>query len=51
LSGIHWHHSIADVSLEVILLCMVVDSLIDSYFPVLSQFDDRIDELEDEILR
>jgi magnesium transporter len=45
------HHSIEGVSPEVTLLYMIVDSLIDSYFPVLSQFDERIDELEDDILR
>jgi magnesium transporter len=44
-------HGIADVTPEMTLLYMIVDSLIDSYFPVLSEFDDRIDELEDEILR
>jgi magnesium transporter len=44
------HHTIADVSTQVTLLYMIVDSLIDSFFPVLSTFDDRIDELEDEIL-
>ena len=37
--------------LQVTLLYMIVDSLVDTYFPVLSQFDDHIDELEDEILR
>ncbi len=45
------HHSIGDTSAEVSLLYMIVDSLIDTFFPVLSQFDDRIDELEDDILR
>ena len=30
---------------------MIVDSLVDTFFPVLSRFDDQIDELEDEILR
>ncbi|HLX87977.1 MAG TPA: magnesium transporter CorA family protein [Acidimicrobiales bacterium] len=33
------------------VLYLVVDSLIDSFFPVLAQFDDRIDEIEDSILR
>jgi magnesium transporter len=33
------------------LVYLVVDALVDSYFPVLSTFDDRIDELEDEILK
>ena len=36
---------------EVSILYLVVDSLVDSFFPVLSKFDDRIDELEDEILK
>ena len=45
------HHRIQDVSPEVTLLYMIVDSLIDSFFPILSLFDERIDELEDEILR
>jgi len=45
------HHSIADASPQVTLLYLIVDSMIDSFFPVLSQFDDRIDELEDDILR
>ena len=44
-------HVIEGVSPKVYLLYLIVDSLIDSFFPVLSQFDDRIDELEDEILR
>ncbi len=36
---------------EVSILYLVADGMIDSFFPVLSQFDDRIDELEDAILR
>ncbi len=36
---------------QVMLLYRVLDSLADSYFPVLAELDDRIDELEDEILR
>ena len=35
---------------HVMLLYRVVDSLVDGYFPLLSDMDDRIDELEDEIL-
>ena len=42
---------IEGVSPQVLLLYVIVDSLIDTFFPVLSRFDDRIDELEDEILR
>ena len=33
------------------LLYQVVDTLVDGYFPVLANFDDQIDELEDEILQ
>ncbi|MGH9297902.1 MAG: magnesium transporter CorA family protein [Acidimicrobiales bacterium] len=34
----------------VLLLYRMVDSLVDSFFPILDHFDDGIDELEDEIL-
>lgn len=33
------------------LLYRVVDALVDGFFPVLARLDDRIDELEDEILQ
>jgi magnesium transporter len=32
-----------------LLLYRVVDGLVDSFFPILASFDDRIDELEDQI--
>lgn len=35
---------------HVMLLYRVVDSLVDAYFPVLAALDDRIDEMEDQIL-
>ena len=44
-------HAIEDVTRQLSLLYVVVDSLIDSYFPALSAFDDRIDQLEDDILK
>jgi magnesium transporter len=34
----------------IMLLYRIIDSLIDSFFPVLSRFDDQIDSLEDAIL-
>jgi magnesium transporter len=43
-------HKVDEISPEVTLLYMIVDSQIDSFFPVLSRFDDQIDELEDAIL-
>ena len=44
-------HAIAGGTPQMTLLYLVVDSMIDSFFPTLSAFDDRIDSLEDEILR
>lgn len=41
------HHDPAEK--PSLLLYRVLDSLINSFFPVLSGFDDRIDELEDQI--
>jgi magnesium transporter len=36
---------------QIGVLYLVVDQLVDSFFPVLSRFDDRIDEIEDDILK
>ncbi|HET6172805.1 MAG TPA: magnesium/cobalt transporter CorA [Gaiellales bacterium] len=33
------------------LLYRIIDGLVDSFFPILADFDDRIDELEDSIFR
>ena len=45
------HRATAGSSPGVAVLYLVVDDLVDSYFPVLAQLDDRIDALEDAILR
>jgi magnesium transporter len=36
---------------EISVLYLLLDTLIDSFFPFLAAFDDRIDELEDDILK
>ena len=36
---------------QVVIVYLVVGSLVDSFFPVLSGFDDKIDSLEDDILK
>jgi len=36
---------------EISVLYLLVDELVDSFFPVLAKFDDRIDEIEDAILK
>jgi magnesium transporter len=55
LRGVHSrlerHRSAQLTPPEISVLYLVVDELIDSYFPLLSQFDDRIDEIEDAILQ
>ena len=35
---------------QIALIYLVIDQLVDSFFPMLDQFDDQIDELEDAIL-
>lgn len=36
---------------QLVVVYLVVGGLVDSFFPVLSQFDDKIDALEDDILK
>ena len=45
------HRAAAGSSPGVAVLYLVVDELVDGYFPVLAQLDDRIDSLEDAILK
>jgi magnesium transporter len=46
------HHPVAQVaSPQLVIVYLVIGSLVDSFFPVLSEFDDKIDTLEDEILK
>jgi magnesium transporter len=44
------HHAYATSPPQVAVLYLILDSLIDSFFPVLSDFDDHIDDLEGAIL-
>ena len=44
-----YQHRERPVEQPSLLLYRVVDGLVDSFFPVLAAFDDRIDELEDQI--
>ena len=36
---------------QIVIVYLIVSSLVDSFFPYLSDFDDRIDALEDDILK
>jgi magnesium transporter len=44
------HHVADSAPMQVVLVYLIVDSLTDSFFPVLSVFDDQVDTLEDAIL-
>ncbi len=45
------HHQASEVEApHIALLYLVIDALVDGFFPVLDSFDSRIDELEDAIL-
>ena len=46
------HHAAKTASApQVVIFYLIMDTLIDSFFPVLSDFDDSIDDLEGAILR
>jgi magnesium transporter len=45
------HHSSEAASPQIVIVYLTIDSLVESFFPVLSDFDDRIDALEDDILK
>jgi magnesium transporter len=45
------HHSTDVNSPQVAVFYLIMDTLIDSFFPVLSEFDDSIDDLESAILK
>jgi magnesium transporter len=45
------HHAAGSASPQIVIVYLVVSALADTFFPLLSKFDDRIDSLEDEILK
>jgi magnesium transporter len=45
------HHSATAAPPQVVILYLIMDTLIDSFFPLLSAFDDAIDDLESSILK
>ncbi len=45
------HHSSEASAPQVVVFYLIMDNLIDSFFPVLSDFDDAIDDLESAILK
>ncbi|HSZ39026.1 MAG TPA: magnesium/cobalt transporter CorA [Trebonia sp.] len=45
------HHSAKASAPQTVIFYLIMDTLIDSFFPVLSDFDDSIDDLEGAILK
>ncbi len=45
------HHSSQAATPQIVIVYLAVSALVDSFFPFLSDFDDRIDALEDDILK
>lgn len=45
------HHSTVETPPQIVIVYQIMSAEVDSFFPVLSKFDDRIDELEDDILK
>jgi magnesium transporter len=45
------HHATGSAPPQVVIVYLVVNALADTFFPFLSEFDDRIDSLEDDILK
>ncbi|HWE65727.1 MAG TPA: magnesium transporter CorA family protein [Acidimicrobiales bacterium] len=45
-------HRVTDASSpQIVIVYLVIDSLVETFFPVLAEFDDKIDALEDDILK
>jgi magnesium transporter len=45
------HVSATGASPQIVVVYLIVNALVDAFFPVLSEFDDKIDDLEDDILK
>jgi magnesium transporter len=45
------HHASAGAGPQAVIFYLIMDTLVDSFFPVLSDFDDSIDNLEGDILK
>ncbi len=45
------HHAKDAASPQLVIVYLTISALVDSFFPFLSNFDDQIDTLEDEILK
>ncbi len=49
--GIENHHAKEAAAPQIVIVYLTMHALVDTFFPFLSKFDDRIDSLEDDILK
>ena len=49
--GLERHPAAQGASPQIVVVYRIISSLVDGFFPYLSDFDDRIDALEDDILK
>jgi magnesium transporter len=45
------HHRVTDASPQIVIIYLIMNALVDGFFPVLNDFDEKIDALEDDILK
>ena len=45
------HITTTNASPQIVIVYLIVNALVDAFFPVLNEFDDKIDDLEDDILK
>jgi magnesium transporter len=45
------HRTSATAAPQLVVVYLMIDAMVESFFPVLSDFDDKIDALEDDILK
>ena len=45
------HHAKDAASPQIVIVYLTINALVDTFFPILSRFDDKIDALEDDILK
>ena len=45
------HHASDSAAPQIVIVYFVINAMVDTFFPFLAKFDDRIDSLEDDILK
>ena len=45
------HHVATNATPQIVIVYLIINALVDGFFPVLNEFDEKIDALEDDILK